>query len=413
MRVVFITDSYYPSPSPNAICVRNLKEVFDEKGISTDIVAIRTFPAKTKNQTDKSVHFINPDLLYSLLIEAKAKRNAKQIFILSTIFKIRGAINGFFWPLSSISHIIKYFWKVKTLLSKTNEDTIVIGVYKSLEAAVAGALLKKMNSNATFFLYTLDAISGSIIPSVCKSKIIPQKSIKRWEKFLFNSYDNLFLLQSHNTYYNRPEYELYRSKIHYVDIPLLKVREPMDMINDGKIHFVFTGSLSTKTANPQYFLRILDFLDNDKFIFDIYGHIYDKDIDNSIKCSRFANYHGVVAHDDILSIQSTSSILINFGNDTPCAIPCKIFEYFSTGKPVISFIKIDNDASLPYIHKYPSSLIIDERKSIQENANNTLKFIKEITYTNSGKIECMFKENLPGYTVEQIIELGKQHFVQV
>ena len=66
MRVIFITDSYYPSPSPNAICVKKLKDVFDEKEITTDIIAVRTFSKNTKLLRDNSIHFVNPDFLLKL-----------------------------------------------------------------------------------------------------------------------------------------------------------------------------------------------------------------------------------------------------------------------------------------------------------------------------------------------------------
>ena len=88
MRVIFITDSYYPSPSPNAICVKKLKDVFDEKEITTDIIAVRTFSKNTKLLRDNSIHFVNPDFLFSALIEAKAANNLKRFSFISKLFKI-------------------------------------------------------------------------------------------------------------------------------------------------------------------------------------------------------------------------------------------------------------------------------------------------------------------------------------
>ena len=404
MRVIFITDSYYPSPSPNAICVKKLKDVFDEKEITTDIIAVRTFSKNTKLLRDNSIHFVNPDFLFSALIEAKAANNLKRFSFISKLFKIRGAVYGLFWPLISLSNIIKYTNAIGKLINKSKEEIIVVGVYKSLEGAVSGAIVKRIWKRGTYVLYTLDAVSGGIIPRVLKSQYISNKSIKRWERFLFKAYDLLFVMQSHKNYYDSNEYSLFRNKIHYVDIPLFSMRTVKEnILNEGKIHFVFTGGISKKTANPLYFLQILDYLHDERFVFDVYGKIYNRDIEEKLISSKYTKYHGVFSHEEVLEIQSCSNCLLNFGNYTPCAIPCKIFEYFSTGKPIISFIKIDDDASLPYITKYPNSLIIDERLSIEINALSLTRYVDALSSTSVEDLQSIFFENTPEATVDRIL----------
>ena len=101
---------------------------------------------------------------------------------------------------------------------------------------------------------------------------------------------------------------------------------------------------------------------------------------------------------------TTMSFLLNFGNATPCAIPCKIFEYFSTGNPVISFLKIDDDASEPYVQRYPNSLMIDERKAIQENAELFVRFINSKHIADKEKIKKAFIDNAPETTVNKILK---------
>lgn len=408
MRVIFITDSYYPSPSPNAICVKKLKDVFDEKKIATDIIAVRTFSKNTELPHDSSVHFVNPNFLFSALIEAKATNNLKRFNFISKLFKVKGALYGLFWPLISLSNIIKYTIAVGKMLNKSTEETIVVGVYKSLEGAVSGAIVKKIWKRGTYVLYTLDAISGGIIPKVLKCQYISNKSIKRWERFLFKAYDSLFVMQSHKKYYDSNEYLLFRNKLHYVDIPLFYMRTVKEnILNEGRIHFVFTGGISKRTANPLYFMQILDYLHDERFVFDVYGKIYDRDIEEILMSSKYTKYHGTVSHEKVLEIQSYSNCLLNFGNYIPCAIPCKIFEYFSTGKPIISFMKIDDDASLPYITKYPNSLVIDERLSIEINALSLKRYVDVLSSTCVEDLRSIFFDNTPEATVDQILALKK------
>ena len=134
------------------------------------------------------------------------------------------------------------------------------------------------------------------------------------------------------------------------------------------------------------------------------GSKEDKTVLNLIEHSRYAIFHGKVSHDEIVKIQDNADFLLNFGNATPCAIPCKIFEYFSTGNPVISFLKIDDDASEPYVQRYPNSLIIDERKAIQENAELFVRFINSEHIADKEKIKKAFIDNAPETTVNKILK---------
>ena len=404
MNVIFITDSYYPNPSPNAICVEKLRTEFNKRNIKTDIVALRTFPKQKCKLQDKSVHFVSPDILYGSLYNFSKTPKTLVIKSISILFRIRSLFNGFMWPLLSLSHLFKYTKQVGKLLESSSDETIVIGVYKSLEAAAAGAFAKKIWGKGTFFLYTLDAVSGSIIPSIYGSKVVSKISIKRWEKFLFTNYDYLYLMNSHKSYYSNKEYDNYRCSIRYVDIPLFFSHQNIRHIYTDKKHLVFTGSLSKNTAYPIYLFELLEYIKDDNICVDFYGTTEDKTILNLIEHSRYAIFHGKVSHDEIVKIQDNADFLLNFGNATPCAIPCKIFEYFSTSNPVISFLKIDDDASEPYVQRYPNSLMIDERKAIQENAELFVQFINSEHIADKEKIKKAFIDNAPETTVNKILK---------
>ena len=403
MNVIFVTDSYYPNPSPNAICVEKLRDVFNNRNIKTDIIALRTFPKLMNNSTDEHVHFVSPDLLYELLYKYNKSDRKYLMKCVFFLFKIRSLFNGMFWPLMSIPHLFRYTIKIGKLLKQNDGDTIVVGVYKSLEAALAGAIAKKIWGRGVYFLYTLDAVSGSIIPKIYGSARISHNSIKRWERFLFKNYDFLFLMSSHESYYSQKEYDLCRHNFRYVDIPLFAARKLSINIREDKIHLVFTGSLSTTTAYPVYLLKILDFLQDDSLTVDFYGNIADASILDLIEHSKYANYFGQLTHDEVVTKQNNADFLLNFGNDTPCAIPCKIFEYFSTGKPVVSFLKIDEDASKLYVEKYPNSLIIDERDSVEMSAQLFHNFIHTNHEIDIKKVELAFTDNAPESTVNKMI----------
>lgn len=407
MRVIFVTDSYFPKPSPNALCVSKLKGEFERRKIDVHIVALRTFDRETILVPDNnSVTFVEPNRAYSALIQANTSGDSKKIARLSKLFRLRGAVYGLFWPLMSLRHLNNYVNALRHVLDQSDEETVVIGVYKSLEAALAGAIVKKTYSKAFYILYTLDAVSGSIIPTIYGRGSIAMNSICRWEKLLFSSYDSIYLMASHRDYYSSDAYDWCREKIRYVDIPLLNIGGAEIAVKtiEGTKRLVFTGSLSQNTADPRYFLDLLDNLKDPNISVDFYGNCADEAIKARIEQSPYAKYHGCVPSEMIPQIQSQATALLNFGNSTPCAIPCKIFEYFSTGRPVVSMFKIDKDASLPYIKKYAPSLHLDERLPIGDNAQSLKNFIYENHATCLDEIDKIFHANTPEATVDTIIE---------
>ena len=88
-------------------------------------------------------------------------------------------------------------------------------------------------------------------------------------------------------------------------------------------------------------------------------------------------------------------------------IPCKIFEYMSTGNKIISFTHSEMDSSLPYMKKYPLALIIQEDDFLNDkNIELILDFIlNENSCPDSEMLEKIFIKNTPKFFVESIERL--------
>ena len=133
------------------------------------------------------------------------------------------------------------------------------------------------------------------------------------------------------------------------------------------------------------------------------------EIENDIRESGLLNDKifllGNVPHSEIKDIQNNATALINFGNSYSCAIPCKIFEYISTQRPIISFYKIDEDAGIPYLKKYPNILLIKEDESLlEENANRLKLFLeKNIGVNGAFDLGDVYYANTPENMVKEIL----------
>ena len=75
---------------------------------------------------------------------------------------------------------------------------------------------------------------------------------------------------------------------------------------------------------------------------DLYfvGELYRSFNDDIKNISKNIHFLGKKRKEDIIRIYQEADILVNIGNSIDNQMPSKIFEYISTGKPILNFYKI-------------------------------------------------------------------------
>lgn len=117
--------------------------------------------------------------------------------------------------------------------------------------------------------------------------------------------------------------------------------------------------------------------------------------------------YGEMPHDSVIPYIRNADVLLNFGVKTPSAISGKIFEYMSYAKPIISTFSIDNEACIPYLKKYPCSLMIDERdNNYQIQAEQVIEFVNQVKGFIGSKeiITSTYVNNLPETFVSHVFD---------
>lgn len=409
-KILFITESYLLNPSPNGICVQNVAEELIKRNEHVTVITLMNDVNQEEysNYNGVDIYRVDPGYIRKALYTSTANNNLRAKKRILTVSSFNGLLNSYRYPYLSSAQVNNLFNKAKMLYSKSNFDYVVV-VYHQIHPVLAGIKLKKLYPSLKLVLYTLDAISGGYVPRIAHSNWLPKRSLLNWENYIFKRVDKIFIMESHWKYYALKRYDSIRNKIERMDIPMLRLNNYHKNSSDGFTHLVFTGSMSKNTANPIYLIKLFKFLPS-CCIVDIYGRI-SEDIKPLIeemtnKNSRFI-YHGVTEHKKILQIQANAEILLNFGNANPNMIPCKIFEYISTGNKIISFTHSSQDSSLPYIRKYKNAIIIDEDETqIEKNAEIISDFIKApIAKSKREELEYIFKKNTPEYFVEKLLEI--------
>jgi glycosyltransferase involved in cell wall biosynthesis len=303
----------------------------------------------------------------------------------------------------------------------------IVGVFRPFSGVSAAIGMKKKYPGVICGAYYLDLISGA-----AKPRFIPKTFYDRLcysgEVNAFRQLDFVLMAKAGQAIYSAPKYDCVSQKIHYVDFPLFQIEKPtcrscsFDRI-DGGINLVYAGLLDKDYRNPTFMLEVLQKVSEVRpgIVLHLYGRGSGFDIVRSFKrrAAFDIRFYGMVDHDEVLSAMSRADFLTSIGNRNRAShmVPSKIFELFSTGKPIIAFFSNKRDVSLEYFAKYPLSCLLNEWDGVQGQADRLARFLEEQRGMRCDveELQSAFAENTPEYTVdiiEHYLKRGRGHHVQ-
>ena len=142
------------------------------------------------------------------------------------------------------------------------------------------------------------------------------------------------------------------------------------------------------------------------FVGETYRFLQDKmkgSVDN-------VHFLGRKNKEEVARIYQEADILVNIGNAIDNQMPSKIFEYISTGKPILNFYKVPNCPTLKYLNNYPLALNLYEPDVLQDTERYS-KQIKDFCMQNPGKTvpAAWIREQFKGNTDTAVANfLGEQ-----
>jgi len=413
-RIAITVESYYRTPQPNGICVKAITDELLRGGHRVSIFTSKRGYKQPNHEIvegavvrrfNRSIACILRNISnYYGGIGAKAAR-----IISKFIFRINDYLKCNLWPLDSFILIIKYVISINKLHNR-NRFHVILGVYLHIEEVLAAIIIKRKHPEIKLVIYTLDAMTGREVPKILGIGKIREKSMKRWERYIYRKADVICVMKSHKRHYKQRQYDDIRNKLRYVDIPLFKIRNMTNIHkqSNAKQIIVFTGHASETIHSPLYFLKILKKMKNVQL--HMYGTVSDK-VKEVIKdkdlLDKFVFFHGRKEHKEILRIQQEADFLVNFGCKNSTSIPSKLFEYISSRKPIINFYKISDDASYPYVKVYPDAIQLCEYdEKIDENvkALNEFMFNKERVLIHKDSLINLYYKNTPHPMAKEILD---------
>lgn len=411
MKILFLCNQYYPGILPNGLCVEGIANELVRQGHEVHCISQLVKNTEAEGQVNGVyLHRVPGPFIDERLRRSKDGKVSKTIKIIN-IFKTLIFLPV--WPLVSPVFTYRMAERAKRLLKEQKINQIV-ACYTPLSALVTAYFLKKENENIRYTAYFLDSLSGGVAPRGMSRKFVLRKGTL-WEKRLLANADDVVIMKSHEKHFRSVHHDTdMRRKLHVLDIPLYKPISAEDRVQhtgNGGIRIAYVGSLQRNLKNPSYFLRVFDMLPRMGIELHFYG---SSDCDDIFDAFHFENNavirHGQVSHEEALQAIADADILLNIGSKVECQIPCKIFEYLSMKKPIISTFSSENEPSLPYLKKYSSSFLVDERKELSENLSHLHDFLlcfrsDLITDTD---IDKMFYLNTPEAFINEVVFLSQR-----
>ncbi|MEA4820738.1 MAG: hypothetical protein VB122_00665, partial [Erysipelotrichales bacterium] len=299
---------------------------------------------------------------------------------------------------------------VKALSSIDDVDLIVPTCYP-FEAIIAAQEYKNnINNNVQIIPYLFDKFSDS--PTLHRNQLnkkIKYKNHLLLEEQMIKSSVRVLYVDSWIVKMKK-HFSKYNEKLIHVEHPLI-IDHFSELSSDSKktinedINITYTGVIDKRVRPPYNTLNIISRMiekDNKlKFHFYVLGNCIDEiDYYNKKYPNNIYN-HGQVESNIALSKIKESSILLSIGNTDVTLIPSKVFEYMSSGKPIIHFFYSEEDRVISMLKDYKLARCMNQNEKISDSEINML-----IEFCNDNKIE-----NKPFEEVERIFYKANPRFI--
>ena len=388
MHFLFSVDTYDNIPSANGVCTKYIAQELIKSGHKVSVIC------QKKSANEKDHETIDGVSIYRIFygVESKIEQSTKKHLFLKTTKRVRFFINLPFYPITNLFYANAIYKKALSIHDNNKIDAFV-SVTQLVDHIYSGILFKKKTKNTKLFIYCLDALTSGYVSNLKKHKPFFLTKMRKFEIKALKKCDFFFAMESHKRFIENNDFYIpFKNKIVYTDIPLYVPRYEQIANNkkmDGK-KIIYTGNMTY--LDCEFIKRLSSALNNYNFLF--VGKCNDALKKQLQECANIT-IQGPVSHEEIISIQDSADYFLAFDTSSASMIPGKIFEYFSTKKPVI-FCSVNQNCSYQnYLDKYGNYTFIKTDFNSQE-----IKEALALPRHKNDNIEEAFVTNTPSFTAK-------------
>jgi len=399
-KVLFVTAWYHPTDNVTDACTRAVAEELSNQGVEVHVYAVYGGLGQLREQeVINNVIVHQPNNKY----EEKYENN-KIIKHFSRLYF--GEFDQ--TPYTNTKYLFYVTYKNLLNLQKKYAYDAIIPINSVFHGLIGSYWIRKRFSGIKLIPYWVDGISNLGEGSFGFSGDFFKKYGLRIENRIFHKSAQIIMMSTHIEHYKKAPYNTYFNKMSFAQPPLMGKRNINLSRHRGSPHIVYTGTLSKTRNSVEKILSIFEeYLKTHKAHFEFYGQGEAEEMIKKRSVNiRGIKYMGNKSWSEIKSIQNTADVLFGVGNESSDQISAKGFEYMSTSKKIVHFIKHDKDPMLPCYKKYPNALIVDERDDTKANVKKLKSFFDKKTIAlNYGELSKMFPAATPAYTADIILNV--------
>ena len=393
---IFLTNQYLPKPGATGLCVHQLaKELAKDNNVWTVC-----YEDEDDREVFDHVQIKKINVPFFLRENNDKSNTARRIQHLGSLFG--KALYFRQYPLRSRKLIKNYKKAIESIINSVGKATIIAS-YTPLEAVIAAKEIKDSHEDKVKIVYySTDTLSNEQGNDGLLSAEYRTKCGIRWEKELFAKFDKILIMECHKAHYYTDTYKEFFQKYEVVNFPLLtNPAIQASKKEEERIRLVYAGTLYKQLRNPESMLNILVALSK-KMEIEVY-FLGGGDCEELLnKAERDSNgvvkYLGMQPHDIAMNYLAGADILLSIGNAESPMAPSKIYEYMSTGKPIIHTYTYEKDPCIEPLKKYGNALLI--RDGDRNPSSEIETFIKHSHVMQFRDVERLFITSTPGYTTD-------------
>lgn len=230
------------------------------------------------------------------------------------------------------------------------------------------------------------------------------------ENAMYAKMDRLFITRLMAPDYENGPLAPARPKTQVLEFPCLSPMESAPPAPHEGIRCVFAGSLHPEIRQPYYLLDLFAALSRPDVTLTMVGGGWE-----NFEESRLAPMKRTLGERLIIAGQippakareymAGADVLINLGNTVTNQLPSKIFEYFSTGGPVLNLCANPDDPALAYFARYPLALTLHQIGDAASQADALSQWLDTVQGRRIpfAKSEAIFCENTPRAVADALL----------
>lgn len=408
MKILIITSRFFPHGDAQCGVVYNLAEALKEKGCEVRILALTAY-REDREMTDWNGIAVTQAYYPGSMVREEVRAAMKKaplegIAALAEIalgMGLRATVPG--WKKKFINPVTAHAYEkaIRKILKKEDYD-LCLPTLMPIDALHAA--YRACRGKIRMGIYQLD--------TYWNNPMLPEKYREdrfAYEKELIGKSAFSLVLPT-IAKSNLEKDPGLKEKMIRADMPVVKrpKQETGEKEPDGKIHCAYLGMLYPGLRPPEKAVQVIAGQKTPGVLFDFYGTRQDliEKAPAYEKAKEQIRMHGPVSSEEAEKARARADVMVNIDNTSITQVPSKLFEYISTGKPIINFYFAEESSVLEYLSRYPKALNINLNGDLDRAAEEMTLFLTTVDGSRIPfeAIEKAYEENTPAYVAGQCMK---------